>query len=132
MIILQFQTFASYYSNNQNPKNLHRKCVNWDSEIAKITNELFTYNFSVRKMFLFRPIISISQCQSQTLDDVILRWCIISYADAAGPSDQGKWDWIVVIRDADGLVAAASCWYLPILPDSNVVEDGYVERFGVR
>lgn len=27
-----------------------------------------------------------------------------------------------MIRDADGFVAAAGCWYMPILPDSDVAE----------
>jgi hypothetical protein len=48
-----------------------------------------------------------------------IRWCHppVGYyklnVDVAGPSEQGKWGIVVVIRDADGLVAAAS-WCLPI------------------
>jgi ribonuclease HI len=42
--------------------------------------------------------------------------------DAAGPSDDGKWGLAAVIRDDQGFVSAASCWCLPILPDSDVAE----------
>lgn len=39
-----------------------------------------------------------------------------------GPSENEKWGLSAVIRDADGSVAAAGCWYMPILPDSDVAE----------
>jgi len=63
--------------------------------------------------------LNICQSQSQILGYYKLN------VDAIGPSEQGLAD---VIRDAYGLVAAASCWCLPILPCCG--SDGYVEMFG--
>jgi len=68
------------------------------------------------------------QNQQVPLPNRNIRWCLQTTGsnklngDAAGPSENGKWGLSTVIRDADGFVAAAGCWYMPILPDSNVAE----------
>jgi ribonuclease HI len=42
--------------------------------------------------------------------------------DAAGPNDVGSWGLSAVVRDSDGVVLAAACWYRPTLPDSDTAE----------
>jgi len=42
--------------------------------------------------------------------------------DAAGPLDDGNWGLATIIRDVEGVVLAAACWYMPILIDSKVAE----------
>lgn len=42
--------------------------------------------------------------------------------DAAGPAEDGNWGMSAVIRDSNGLVAAATCCKKLVLPDSDIAE----------
>jgi len=53
--------------------------------------------------------------------------------DATGPNDVGSWGLSVVVRDSDGVVLAAVCWYRSTLrstlPDFDIAES-YGNAYG--
>jgi len=42
--------------------------------------------------------------------------------DAAGPTEDGRWGLLAVIRDSNRVVMAAACWFCPMLHDLDIVE----------
>jgi hypothetical protein len=60
--------------------------------------------------------------------------CYILNVDADGPDGNGKWDLsavVTLVRDTEGAVLAASCWYRLVLKNSDTAQ-GVAVTLGLK